>query len=59
MIALQKDALSVSHAGRYDRIMGASTPQPGFATTRWTQIARAVRGNDLDARAALEDLCKA
>ncbi len=38
--------------------MDASTPKPGFPTTRWSQIAQAVNGDDPVARAALEDLCK-
>jgi RNA polymerase sigma-70 factor (ECF subfamily) len=43
---------------RYNHIMDASPPKPGFPTTRWSQIARAVDGGDPDARAALEDLCQ-
>ena len=38
--------------------MDASTSRPGFPTTRWNQIARAVDGDDPDARAALADLCR-
>ncbi len=38
--------------------MDASTSRPGFPTTRWNEIARAVDGDDPDARAALADLCR-
>jgi hypothetical protein len=39
--------------------MDASTPKPGFPTTRWSQIARAVDRDDPEAHAALEDMCRA
>jgi DNA-directed RNA polymerase specialized sigma24 family protein len=37
--------------------MDTSTPKPGFPTTRWSQIAQAVDGDDPGAHAALENLC--
>jgi DNA-directed RNA polymerase specialized sigma24 family protein len=39
-------------------MMDTSMPRPGFPTTRWSQIARAAAGDDPDAHAALEELCK-
>jgi len=53
-----KHASCVSHIARYNHIMDASTPRPGFPTTRWSRIAQAVDRDDPAARAALEDLCK-
>jgi RNA polymerase sigma factor (sigma-70 family) len=38
--------------------MDTPAPKPSFPTTRWSQIARAVDGDDPDAQAALDDLCK-
>ncbi len=48
----------VSHCVHYNHIMDTSTPNPRFPTTRWSQIAQAVDGDDPDANAALADLCK-